>query len=225
MAEIMGETEEDPRYIYLIRHGETELNAQDRLRGWSNPPLNANGLEDADNAAMYMHKIPLNDIYISDLRRAVQTAVAIMKLQGGQFKEHITENLRPIDFGQYNGQLMSVVGPKMEALQDEWITNPDKQAPGGESWNEFQMRQLAVWIEILENPAQHIAVAAHLRNCIWGICFAMNGGKPLMGEELRMLNRVTQLPGCVSVLCYTKKSGLKILAVNTDKPYELIMGE
>ena len=184
MAEVMGEPEEPQKFIYLVRHGETALNAEKRLRGWSNPPLNDQGHEDAKTAAEALQPIPLDEIYISDLRRAMQTAATIVGLQTGQAVEHIESDLRPIDFGQWNGKLLSEVEPKMHAIQERWKTEPDKEAPGGESWSDFQGRQLKVWKKMLASRGEHVAMVAHLRNCTWAICYALTGENPLSGPAL-----------------------------------------
>ena len=214
----MGETNDTPPLtVYLIRHGETALNAQGRLRGWSNPALNAEGLEDAKEAGEAMAYIPLDHIFVSDLLRAVETAEAVDKAQAKPCKVTVTDDLRPINWGTFNGKLLSEVEPKMIAIQKRWKTDPDFPAPAGETWNEFHERQAKVWAKILKMQG-HVALVAHLRNCIWGMVYALGNGKPVQGQALDLLDRVTQQEGRVTVITFSRKDGYKILAASTVAP-------
>lgn len=64
--------------IYLIRHGETDWNAQKRMQGHNKHiPLNALGLEQARTAATLLQSIPFDLIITSPLDRARHTAEII----------------------------------------------------------------------------------------------------------------------------------------------------
>ncbi len=66
----------------LVRHGETDWNAQRRLQGHTDIKLNAHGLAQADQMARALKAINLqfDVLYTSDLLRAAKTAQAIEKL-------------------------------------------------------------------------------------------------------------------------------------------------
>ena len=49
--------------IYLARHGLTDWNAQQRLQGWSDVPLNATGREQARALAEALRGIPVRRVY------------------------------------------------------------------------------------------------------------------------------------------------------------------
>lgn len=68
----MQETE-----IILIRHGETEWNAQQRMQGHSNSELSAVGREQIQALGRWMKNESFDHIYSSDSLRARQTAEAI----------------------------------------------------------------------------------------------------------------------------------------------------
>ena len=63
--------------IYLIRHGETDWNLEQRLQGAMDIPLNENGIELARETARGLRDVPFDVIYTSPLRRARQTAEII----------------------------------------------------------------------------------------------------------------------------------------------------
>ena len=65
---------EETKMIYIIRHGQTDLNQRQILQGRSNYPLNEDGLEQARTAAGRHANIHFEHVYSSPLLRALQTA-------------------------------------------------------------------------------------------------------------------------------------------------------
>ncbi len=64
--------------IYIIRHGQTELNITNVLQGRSNHPLNETGIRQAEEAAERLKDISFDVVYSSPLIRAVRTAEIIV---------------------------------------------------------------------------------------------------------------------------------------------------
>src|SRR3546814_10221871 len=92
--------------FWLIRHGETQWNAERRLQGSLDIPLNTTGIEQAERLGPYLRS-PLFDTRIdtvvsSDLGRAYDTALAA----AGHFQLPIERNqrLRERCYGIYEGQ-------------------------------------------------------------------------------------------------------------------------
>ena len=69
--------------ICLVRHGETAWNAERRLQGHIDIPLNQTGLAQAENTArrLQLQGKRFAALYCSDLARARQTAAAVMRMQ------------------------------------------------------------------------------------------------------------------------------------------------
>ena len=66
--------------LYLVRHGQTELNVQNILQGWHDSPLTARGREQAlaTRAAFEARGISFDHAYSSPLGRARHTAELII---------------------------------------------------------------------------------------------------------------------------------------------------
>ncbi|MCW3777714.1 histidine phosphatase family protein [Levilactobacillus namurensis] len=64
--------------LYLVRHGQTYLNKYHRMQGWSDSPLTAQGIADADRVGQRLAKIPFAAAYASDMLRAQTTAQHIL---------------------------------------------------------------------------------------------------------------------------------------------------
>ena len=62
--------------IFIIRHGQTELNSRMLLQGRSDHPLNETGRQQASEAGRLLRRegIVFTRVYSSPLIRAVQTA-------------------------------------------------------------------------------------------------------------------------------------------------------
>jgi glucosyl-3-phosphoglycerate phosphatase len=60
--------------LFLIRHGESEWNAERRLQGHADPPLSVRGREQVRQLAGMLKGRPMARVITSDLTRARQTA-------------------------------------------------------------------------------------------------------------------------------------------------------
>lgn len=67
--------------FYLVRHGETLLNARNRAQGWTDSPLTRTGEETAAELGRRLKETAFDAAYTSDMRRAVQTAGLILAQQ------------------------------------------------------------------------------------------------------------------------------------------------
>lgn len=68
--------------IYIIRHGETEANRQGLLQGWTDYPLNADGVALAEETGRAMRDVRFDAAFTSPLLRARQTAECLLRESG-----------------------------------------------------------------------------------------------------------------------------------------------
>ena len=127
--------------LCLIRHGETTWNTERRLQGHTDTPLNANGALQARQMAQALKDIKLtfDVLYTSDLKRAADTANAVVELFG--IEAQVDSALRERHFGALQG--LSI--PDAPSLRpDIWhahiARDLDHDLEGGESIQQFALR-------------------------------------------------------------------------------------
>ena len=88
-------------HICLIRHGETEWNAERRLQGQIDIGLNQSGVRQAQAAGRWLKTAGLTALYASDLKRAAATAEMIGQAVG--LPAMLTPELRERCYGIFEG--------------------------------------------------------------------------------------------------------------------------
>lgn len=68
--------------VYLVRHGETQWNAERRIQGQSDSPLTAKGEQQAMQVATRAKELGITHIISSDLGRTQRTAEIIAQACG-----------------------------------------------------------------------------------------------------------------------------------------------
>jgi probable phosphoglycerate mutase len=147
--------------IYIVRHGETDLNATHVVQ-LLETPLNARGRVQAERLGARFAPLDVGHILSSDLARAVETAAAIAARTAAPVTYDRT--LRERHFGDLCGT------PYAELDGD--IFAPGYVPPGGESWETFWERVAIAWRKIVE--AAHATAGRHLVVVTHGlVCHAL----------------------------------------------------
>ncbi|MEF2878037.1 MAG: histidine phosphatase family protein [Blautia sp.] len=123
--------------IYVIRHGQTLWNAQGRLQGAADIPLNDNGTRLARITGQALKEVTIFCCFTSPLKRARDTASLI--LEGRDVPIFQEERIREISFGEWEGQDMASLPQDM---LDNFFHHPQnfKAPAGGESFTHLQNR-------------------------------------------------------------------------------------
>jgi broad specificity phosphatase PhoE len=128
--------------IMLLRHGESEGNAQGRMQGRRDYPLSPLGREQAARAAAFIGGtgLTLNAVYSSPLKRAFETA-SIVAASGVRPNPLVDEDLPEIGAGSLEGMNEA----EIRAAHPEFMHRPlsetgDFADYGGESYAEVQAR-------------------------------------------------------------------------------------
>ena len=131
--------------LLLVRHGETDWNADGRLQGQTDRPLNDYGRRQARELAEGLVCEKLEAIYASDLSRARETAEILGTRLG--LSAFLDEDLREKDWGNWEG-LTAVERDRVEFV--------------GESTEEHAARTLRALCRIAgRHPGGRVLVVTH----------------------------------------------------------------
>ncbi len=90
--------------IYIVRHGETVLNAKGVLQGRLDESLNQNGRELAEMTGKAMKGIHFDYCISSPLIRAKGTAEIILRESGNSISYSVDDRVIEVDFGDMEGK-------------------------------------------------------------------------------------------------------------------------
>lgn len=122
--------------LILLRHGETEANRKEVIGGQTDDPLTERGIKQAKKAALRLKEEKLDRIYVSDLRRAIDTAREVIAYHPDV--EVIYEPLlRETHGGEFEGM---PYGSIARAAEKAGVPRDDFKPNGGESLKEFRAR-------------------------------------------------------------------------------------
>lgn len=147
--------------LFVVRHGETDWNVEGRYQGQADPPLNARGLAQAEEAAARLENAGIDVIYTSPLQRAAQTAEAIARRVG---RPVIADpRLMEIHQGRWQEQLVTDIQTQYPELLAQWRSDPwSTSPPEGETLQAVRQRVIAAVEDILaRHPRETVAIVTH----------------------------------------------------------------
>lgn len=148
--------------LFLVRHGTTTLNVQNRYRGRRDVPLDAQGYQDAVDAARQLSPVGLGAVYTGPLRRTIATAQIIAD-EARVPDLRILHGLNNVDYGAWEGltaEEASMCDPEAFSL---YRTDPSRAVcPAGERLTDAQNRMVEA-IELIgaRHPGEAVAAVTH----------------------------------------------------------------
>ena len=140
--------------IYIIRHGQTELNSRGVLQGRSNHALNEKGIAQAKEAAKMLRDIPFSVVWSSPLVRALQTAEIIAP----GLTPAVDERLIEMDYGPYEGADLHNLPQEVITFFRDFVHNP---APRGMEPLEAVVRRAGAFMEEHCRSEENILISTH----------------------------------------------------------------
>jgi len=145
-----------PHRIMFIRHGETDFNAEGRLQGQQDTPLNGKGREQASAVGRALAKCFRADLErleaenafhcspLSRVRETLELARAAMGYEPSRYA--LADGLKELSFGAWEGSTWAEIEARdpvgvAEREKDKWRFTP----PGGESYATLAER-LSAWL-------------------------------------------------------------------------------
>lgn len=188
--------------LVLLRHGQSDWNAQNRFTGFVDVELSDKGRAEAEKGGRLLKDIRFDRVFASTLKRAYDTAEIALEASGNN--EHLRENgewqitkhddLRERDYGDLAGLNKAETAEKFGDEQVHiWRRSYDVRPPGGESLKDV-VERVAPYFEREILPelkaGKNILVGAH-GNTVRALLVALDCHSP---EEISGVEIPTGVP-------------------------------
>lgn len=138
--------------LYLVRHGRTLVNAENRLQGRIDHPLDEVGRRQSIEIAGALRKI--DRVISSPLLRAIETAAAFNQ------KIDVEPRFIELDYGDFDGIPQNEVS---EEVWKNWRSDINYRPPNGESLAELNSRVCQALNELVDEARElNIVVVSHV---------------------------------------------------------------
>ena len=147
--------------IFLIRHGATQLSAENRFSGAGDAQLSNEGRDQARRLAARLASLKIGAVYASNYDRAVNTAEILAQPFG--LKVYQRDGLREISHGRWEGMTRDEAEQKFANEYTMWEDDPYSFAPdGGETGLAVTARALPVLLEVVRaHMGENVIVVSH----------------------------------------------------------------
>lgn len=199
--------------LYLVRHGATQLTAEDRFSGESGVDLSEEGRWQAELLGERLRRENVTAIYASPLSRTVETAQLIAERCGTTIST--IDGLREISHGRWEGLKRVEVEERYAEEYAAWEEDPFTFAPvGGESGVAVLARALPAIREIVtRHPGERVLVVSHKAT----IRLILSS---LLGFDARgYRDRLDQAPACLNVLDFRDAVHARLMLFNDTSHY------
>jgi 2,3-bisphosphoglycerate-dependent phosphoglycerate mutase len=153
--------------LYLVRHGQTAWNAEEKAQGHTDIPLDDKGIRQAACLAEALSGIPIDLILSSDLQRSLKTAEAVAAAHGIPIEA--TPLLRERSFGIWEGMPYAEIGRLSgNAVSEQGLRSLYEACPEGGESLQMTWDRIKAMTERLREQAGNTLVVAH-----GGVCSLM----------------------------------------------------
>jgi broad specificity phosphatase PhoE len=142
--------------IYIVRHGQTNMNKAHVMQGRSEHPLNGEGERQAMEAGRKLKErgISFSRVYSSPLGRAVATARIISGAEDIKTDERLIE----MDYGPYEGSDLRSPPPEIIAFFRDFANHP---APKGMEQLSEVVARAGAFLEEIKTVPGDILISTH----------------------------------------------------------------
>jgi broad specificity phosphatase PhoE len=169
--------------LVLCRHGETDYNAQKRLQGWLETPINENGKKQAHAVSEAIKNEDFYAAFCSPQKRCRMTAEIILKNHPGLRVEYRDE-LKEVNVGIYSGMNHSEIEKKFPGKWAERVDSKyDFFHENGESYKSVDESRVKSFLNELQEKysSRKILIITHqgLGDLIIGSMLGFSGQEKL----------------------------------------------
>lgn len=152
--------------LFLVRHGQSQWNLENRFTGWKNVDLTEKGKEEARKAGEFFKNEVIDKAFTSNLLRAQHTLSIILEELGLQDIPVIkNQALNERDYGDLTGANKAEAAKEYGKEQIHiWRRSYDIAPPNGESLKDTALRVIPYFEKEIEpelKKGKNILIAAH----------------------------------------------------------------
>lgn len=200
--------------LLLVRHGATQLTAEDRFSGAVGVDLSKEGRAQVRRLAKRLADDPISAVYCSPLSRTVETAAILAEPHKLPLLQR--DGLKEISHGRWEGLTRLEVESRFPDEYTAWESDPFTFAPqDGESGVAVLARALPVIRQIVvAHAGQSVLVVSHkatLRLLL----------SSLLGFDARgYRDRLDQSPACLNVIDFKDPVRARLMLFNDVSHYQ-----
>ena len=113
----------DTSLLYVLRHGLTDSNIDNRFAGWSDDALNETGRAQCEDAAERLGGDGIRRVFTSPVRRATETARILADTLGATVRT--VHDLHEIELGPWKGLTETEAAERFPDVFRRWRETPD----------------------------------------------------------------------------------------------------
>lgn len=200
--------------LLLVRHGATQLSAEDRFAGATGVDLSDEGRRQARCLSERLAQASIAAVFASPMSRTVETASILSKPHG--LDPVRCDGLREIHHGRWEGLTRREVEKRYPEEYASWEADPFTFAPeGGESGVAVLARALPVIREIVvKHTGQNVLVVSHKAT----IRLLLSS---LLGFDARgYRDRLDQSPASLNILDFKDAVRARLMLFNDVSHYQ-----
>ncbi|GIW13049.1 MAG: alpha-ribazole phosphatase [Tepidiforma sp.] len=147
--------------LYLVRHGQTNHNAEERGLGRADVPLSPLGRRQAEALARRFERVPLDAVLSSPLQRAADVARAIAAPH--RLPVELLDALTELDVGDTEHLTYPEIRERFPDFYAAWTSDDPVNAamPGGESIADLARRLAPLASDLLAGPDEVLVIVSH----------------------------------------------------------------
>jgi probable phosphoglycerate mutase len=176
--------------FYLVRHGESVWNAEERLCGRTDVELSDAGRRQAERLGARLRGLPPAAIYTSPLGRTAETAAIIA--QGTGLTPMIDARIVELNYGEWEGKTFAEVKSKSNDAYARWDADPAREAPPGGETGLAGVARIASFLDEMRQRhsagREHVVVVTHKTVCRLALCHALGLAPSEYRRRLSMEN-------------------------------------
>ncbi len=205
--------------VYLVRHGATELSAEDRFAGAIDVLLSDTGRDQARRLGARLSREQITVAYASPMQRTMETARLVAAPHGLDVQPQ--DGLREIAHGRWEGKTRQEVEREFPQEYARYELDPYSFAPsGGESGLQVCARALPAFLRIVdEHCDERVLIVSH-KATIRLLLSSLLGFDPRKYRD-----RLDQSPCALNIIDFKDLTNPRLTLFNDVSHYEAAVPE